>query len=77
LSAKLSLPEKKFFLIISKNKHMIPVLLRVFAVPFLCLCYIVYQLFNKNRDREALKTDILYAVFISTVYFGLYYFFIY
>ena len=56
---------------------MIPVLLRVFAVPFLCLCYIVYQLFNKNRDREALKTDILYAVFISTVYFGLYYFFIY
>lgn len=56
---------------------MIPVILRVFAVPFLCLCYVIFQLFNKKRDRDALKVDILYSVFISTVYLGIYYFFIY
>jgi len=52
---------------------MIYIFLRVAAVPFLLLTYIIYQVLIKKKKLAEIQTDILYAAFFCAVYFGLYY----
>lgn len=53
---------------------MIYIFLRVAAVPLFLVGYLLFQLLVKKKTFADIQTDILYVLFFSVVYLGLYYF---
>jgi hypothetical protein len=54
---------------------MIYFILRFLAVPLLMIGYVLYQLFIQKKKMNSMAADMLYAVFFTAVYIGLYLFF--